>query len=269
VPGILISLSNPSPSLMGWGTSAVVHVVALGGLATLGAANLVWVGESAVPRGEAITLQAKFAAPAGESSADITIHRNRDAERSRRQENDEIAPQPTAIERAHQELDSPRAAVESPAGIELLTSIDVPVELSNRRRKTKTLEPAAIETAPPPRPARRPAAMTIDGTGQDEVNRPSMMAGATVPPRPLSTNRSPLYPLDALRENRQGRPVVKILVSREGTVLSAEIYTSSGTPSLDSAALAAIRSWRFTPQQRDGVAIEKEVLVPVRFRIEG
>jgi len=246
-----------------------VHVVALGGLATLGAANLVWVGESAVPRGEAITLPAKFAAPAGESSEEVTIHRNRDTEHSRRQEFEEIAPQSTSIDRPLQEVETPRTVVDSPAGIELLTSIDVPAELSDRRRKTETLAPEAIEAPPPPRPARRPAALTSDGSGLDTTNQPSAIAGATVPPRPLSTNRSPLYPPDALRENRQGRPVVKILVSREGTVLSAEIYTSSGTPSLDSAALAAIRSWRFTPPRRDGVAIEKEVLVPVRFRIEG
>jgi len=254
---------------MGWGTSAVVHVVALGGLATLGAANLVWVGESAVPRGEAITLPAKIAASAGESSDEVTIHRNRDAEHSQRHVFDEIAPQPTSIDRPLQELESPRAIVESLAGTERLTSIEVPAELSDRRLKIETPDPEAIEAPPPPRPARRPAAMTIDGTGLDRVNQPSSMAGADVPPRPLSTNRSPLYPPEALRENRQGRPMVKILVSREGTVLSAEIYTSSGAPSLDSAALAAIRSWRFTPPQRDGMAIEKEVLVPVRFRIEG
>jgi TonB family protein len=269
VPGILTSLLNPSPSLMGWGTSAVVHVVALGGLATFGAANLVWVGEASVPRGQAITLQAKFAAPSGESSDEATIRRDHDVEQARPKWDGEIAPQATSIERHLQEAEITSAIVVSPVGIEPLTSIEVSVEVSDRRRKTESIDPEAIEVAPPPHPARQPAAMTIDGTGLDKISQTSSVVGADVPPRPLSSNRSPVYPPDALRENRQGRPVIMILVSREGKVLRAEIFTSSGTPSLDLAALAAVRSWRFTPPQRDGVAIEKEVLVPVRFRIEG
>jgi TonB family protein len=268
VPGILTSLLNPSPSLMGWGTSAVVHVVALGGLATFGAANLVWVGEASVPRGQAITLQAKFAAPAGESSDEATIRRDRDVEPARPKWDGEIAPQATSIERHEQVVELPRVTVESPAGIELLTSIEAPMELSDRRRKTETLDPEAIEVAPPPHPARQPAALTIDGTGLDKVSQTSSMAGANVPAQPHSSNRSPDYPADALQERRQGTAVVRILISREGNVVQAEIYTSSGTPSLDESALTAVRRWRFAPARRDGIAIEQKALAPVPFRIE-
>ena len=45
------------------------------------------------------------------------------------------------------------------------------------------------------------------------------------------------------------------------------IAESSGTPSLDEAALAAVRQWRFTPARRNGEAAEDVVLVPVSFTL--
>lgn len=86
-------------------------------------------------------------------------------------------------------------------------------------------------------------------------------------PRKLPANASPVYPADALSAGVQGRVLLKVDVQKDGGVSSARIEASSGHPSLDQAALAAVRNWRFDPARRAGIAVAYEVLVPVRFSI--
>ncbi len=86
-------------------------------------------------------------------------------------------------------------------------------------------------------------------------------------PRKLATNPAPDYPPEALADSREGRVVVRVTVASNGLVENAVVQSSSGTPSLDDSAIAAIRRWRFTPARREGIFVECEVMVPVRFRI--
>jgi len=84
----------------------------------------------------------------------------------------------------------------------------------------------------------------------------------------MLTNAPPPYPLDALRAGTMGRVRLRVVVRENGMVQTAGVLTSSGSTSLDEAALTAVRTWRFEPAKRGGRSVAAEVVVPVRFWIE-
>jgi len=86
-------------------------------------------------------------------------------------------------------------------------------------------------------------------------------------PRKLPQNAPPSYPQDALLAGIQGRVVLLVVVTSEGLVQKANVDTTSGYRSLDDAAIAAVRGWRFEPARKRGLPIEYEVLVPINFSI--
>ena len=87
-------------------------------------------------------------------------------------------------------------------------------------------------------------------------------------PRKLPRNPQPVYPVDAWRAGRAGRVVLLVRVDDRGHVQDARVHNSSGTRSLDNAALEAVRRWKFRPALSGNRPVEHQVLVPVRFRIE-
>ena len=92
-------------------------------------------------------------------------------------------------------------------------------------------------------------------------------AGDDAEAQPRAGNPPPHYPVAARRALREGRAVLRVVVSRDGEGREVRVAESSGTPILDAAALDAVRAWRFAPARRNGVAIEDVILVPVVFRL--
>jgi protein TonB len=84
----------------------------------------------------------------------------------------------------------------------------------------------------------------------------------------MASDLPPAYPELARRRGEQGRVVVRVSVSADGMPTDASVARSSGYPSLDSAALAAVRRWRFVPATLGGRAIPAVAEVPIRFRID-
>lgn len=78
---------------------------------------------------------------------------------------------------------------------------------------------------------------------------------------------APAYPEEARRSGREGRVTVSVLVSAHGQPKEVALSNSSGSASLDRAALAAVRQWKFKPARRNSDAIESWVKVPVEFRL--
>jgi protein TonB len=74
-------------------------------------------------------------------------------------------------------------------------------------------------------------------------------------------------PADAWQRRQQGRVVLEVHVSAAGTVDSLSVFESSGVPSLDQAALTAVRSWRFEAARQAGRAVPAVINVPVRFEM--
>ena len=58
---------------------------------------------------------------------------------------------------------------------------------------------------------------------------------------------SPVYPSGARRSGIEGKVIVLVVVSPSGLVSNANVVSSSGSESLDAAALKAARLYRFEP----------------------
>ena len=60
-------------------------------------------------------------------------------------------------------------------------------------------------------------------------------------------NPAPIYPREAMLARQTGRVLLRVELDTDGSVLAVDVYRSSGVPSLDAAALRAVRRWRFSP----------------------
>jgi protein TonB len=81
-------------------------------------------------------------------------------------------------------------------------------------------------------------------------------------------NPKPEYPALSRRRGEQGRAIVNVLISVDGTAEKAEIKVSSGFERLDQAALATVKSWRYVPGNRGGVPEAMWFSVPIQFVID-
>lgn len=108
----------------------------------------------------------------------------------------------------------------------------------------------AVESRAPPAPAEAPAT-------------PPLFNAAYL------RNPAPVYPAIARRSGDQGTVMLKVLVNPQGAPVRVELDQSSGSRPLDSAALDAVRNWRFVPARRGERNIEDWVRVPIVFRLEG
>ena len=100
----------------------------------------------------------------------------------------------------------------------------------------------------------------IGGTGRGPV----LVKDYDRPPR-LITRTQPVYPADAFTKKIEGTVVVEIVIGADGQVLHARVLRS--IPSLDAAALSAVRQWRFAPAMKNGVPVATSAVAPVSFRI--
>lgn len=75
----------------------------------------------------------------------------------------------------------------------------------------------------------------------------------------------PTYTADAMHLKIQGQVLVEVLIGVDGLVHDAVVKQS--LPGLDESALEAVRQWEFTPALRDGVPVERRVMVTCAFRL--
>jgi len=87
-------------------------------------------------------------------------------------------------------------------------------------------------------------------------------------PRPVAGNPKPPYPLLARNQGIEGRVVVNVLVSAQGTVQTISVGRSSGSRLLDNAALQTVKKWRFHPVLRNGKAVPSSETVPIVFKLK-
>jgi protein TonB len=138
--------------------------------------------------------------------------------------------------------------------------------------------PVVPERHPPPRPSQarfhpRPASFAATSSAPEKTALASAPAGPTaaiIPPRPVAGidgNLAPSYPESARRRGEQGRVMLRVTVSIEGSPTDVSVADSSGHPILDEAAVSAVRRWRFTPATRAGQPLVATAEVPVVFRL--
>ena len=140
-----------------------------------------------------------------------------------------------------------------------------------------TAAPESVAAAPLPKPlapaqprhASTPSASTLMAVGREPA-RKIALAPVTAPSfrADYLDNPPPVYPRQARRDGIEGTVTLKVLVTSAGTPAKVVLETSSGSDTLDRAALNAVKAWRFVPARRGDEAIDAWVLVPVAFRLE-
>lgn len=86
-------------------------------------------------------------------------------------------------------------------------------------------------------------------------------------PRFARAPAPPVYPAQAKRRQQQGTVWLEVRLSAQGRQLAVQVLRTSGVPSLDKAALAAVRKWQFLPEQHNGVGVPSRVHIPIEFAI--
>ena len=77
---------------------------------------------------------------------------------------------------------------------------------------------------------------------------------------------NPTYPAESRKLGEYGEVTLLVKVSAEGVPLDVSIRQSSGFVRLDSAAMDAVRQWRFNPATRNKKPVVSSVIVPIEFK---
>jgi protein TonB len=181
--------------------------------------------------------------------------------------------------------DKPKPAKKKPTAPTRPETTEPPKSQPPRRPSSGKKTPPRVEDTreiPSPVPPRqlesdaasdfidRPAQPTQTATATD-ADKPEEAAGVPEPfveAKPLyRRNPPPQYPRLARRRGYEGQVILEVLVGRSGRVEKLKVFQSSGYETLDQAALASVRTWRFQPARRGPDPVEMWVRVPVRFQI--
>jgi periplasmic protein TonB len=81
-------------------------------------------------------------------------------------------------------------------------------------------------------------------------------------------NPAPSYPRLARKIGEEGRVLLKVLVTEQGSASTVAIENSSGYTRLDQSAIDAVKRWRFVPARKGSQALSAYVLVPIHFSLD-
>ena len=122
--------------------------------------------------------------------------------------------------------------------------------------------------------AAEPETPDTTALGSTPASQPSTAPSADATPaeadsEPQVIERSePNYPIESLNAHEEGEVRLQVALDALGNVEDVRIASSSGSRMLDRAAMESVRSWRFRPAHRAGVAVSGMLDVPVDFRID-
>jgi protein TonB len=87
--------------------------------------------------------------------------------------------------------------------------------------------------------------------------------GGTVEAAKIIEQPQPVYPVVCVQSRIQGTVILHAVIGRDGRVV--ELEAISGHPLLVSAALDAVRQWRYSPTLLNGTPVEVETTITVNF----
>jgi|SRR5579863_9452374 len=119
------------------------------------------------------------------------------------------------------------------------------------------------------------------GREQEQASPPATPADASAQPQQPNRVRvsqgvstgllikkvNPKYPEDARQQGVQGSVVLKVLISKEGTI--TDLTPVSGDPLLTPAAIKAVKKWRYKPYLFEGQPVQLETTIQVNFTLSG
>jgi len=85
------------------------------------------------------------------------------------------------------------------------------------------------------------------------------------PPTPARTNAVPAYPQEARASGRTGTVILKIVILADGTVANVQVLR--GDEPFVSAAVEAVKHWRYEPAHYKGQAIAVYRIIQIPFKL--
>ncbi|MGE6222040.1 energy transducer TonB [Aeromonas media] len=104
-----------------------------------------------------------------------------------------------------------------------------------------------------------PAKTSLSGTGGG--------SSAPIARDARLNNPEPPYPPESRRRREEGRVVLKVRVSKEGSAESVEVERSSGHRRLDMVARKTVSRWRFIPARQNDNAVAAWAGVTIIFKL--
>jgi len=148
---------------------------------------------------------------------------------------------------------------------------------TERPRQPKAPAPVPLAKTPAPILAATPSAAVSSDFVAPETppSRPASTTTAAAPALVQARfdadylhNPKPVYPPMSRRFGEEGKVLLKVRVTSQGTAEQVDIQTGSGYSRLDSAAREAVQRWRFVPARRGDEAVAASVIVPITFALD-
>jgi len=136
------------------------------------------------------------------------------------------------------------------------------VELLAEALRRPPLDPVFAPRDPTPK-------IAVAGTPASEpAGEPARTGPVELQPLALADHcPRPTYPRRALRLGWQGTVVCTLTIGADGLVHGVFVLQSSGHDLLDETVVRTLRTWRFSPGTRDGVAQEMQLVRRFRFEL--
>ena len=122
--------------------------------------------------------------------------------------------------------------------------------------QSKVSAPAAPLASPPEELRPAPPAPAVEALSQARFDADYLR------------NPAPTYPPLSRRMGEEGKVILRVSVSAEGSAENVDIKTSSGSQRLDDAAVNTVKRWKFIPAKRGETPVQSWVLVPIIFKLE-
>ncbi|MFQ2155284.1 energy transducer TonB [Aeromonas hydrophila] len=129
--------------------------------------------------------------------------------------------------------------------------------------------PQPPASAPAPATAATAAQASGGSARQSPVHKAGGGAGNSAPiARDARLNNpEPQYPYESRRRGEEGRVILNVRVTAEGTAASVEVDKSSGYRRLDMTARKTVSRWKFIPARQNNVAVEASAKVTIIFKL--
>jgi protein TonB len=85
------------------------------------------------------------------------------------------------------------------------------------------------------------------------------------PPMPLKTNNVPIYPQEARADGKTGTVILKVVILADGRV--ADVQVMRGDEPFVSAAVKAVKGWRYEPARYKGQPITVYRIIQIPFKL--
>lgn len=95
--------------------------------------------------------------------------------------------------------------------------------------------------------------------------KPIRLPENAVPPKPLASNITPDYPSEARKKGVTGTVMLKVIIDTSGNVIKVEVLR--GEEPFASAAIKAVKKWKYTPAYFNNKPITVYQIVKIPFKL--